>query len=126
MQEQFDSENMENLLPEDEQSVFEAALAERERQAKAKKKLRFAATHVGWATTLLIAVWMAALVFVSVLAGLAGMLLSSSAFRIIDARLTDWEPMNRFKVYFTFALILLGMLSFLIWRLPEKKTKTNK
>ena len=29
MQEQFDSENMENLLPEDEQSVFEAALAER-------------------------------------------------------------------------------------------------
>ncbi|MBR7144550.1 MAG: MFS transporter [Lentisphaeria bacterium] len=65
-------------------------------------------------------------VVTSVLAGLAGMLLSSSAFRIIDARLTDWEPMNRFKVYFTFALILLGMLSFLIWRLPEKKTKTNK
>ena len=65
-------------------------------------------------------------VVTSVLAGLAGMLLSSSAFKIIDSRLVDWEPMNRFKVYFAFTLLLLLMLSFLVWRLPEKKAKADK
>ena len=65
-------------------------------------------------------------VVTSVLAGLAGMLLSSTAFRIIDSKLADWEPMNRFKVYFAFALILLLALSFLVWRLPEKKVKSEE
>lgn len=61
-------------------------------------------------------------VVTSVLAGVAGMLLSSTAFKIIDSNFADWEPMNRFKVYFVFALTLLLALSFLVWRLPEKKT----
>ena len=65
-------------------------------------------------------------VVTSVLAGLAGMLLSSSAFKIIDSRLTDWEPMNRFKAYFAFTLCLLLLLSFLVWRLPEKSTNSDK
>ena len=65
-------------------------------------------------------------VITSVLAGMAGMLLSSTAFKLIDATLTDWKPMNRFRVYFAFALILLLILSYLVWRLPEKKTNTGK
>ena len=63
-------------------------------------------------------------VVTSVLAGVAGMFLSSNAFRVIDAKLITWEPMNRFKVYFAFALILLSALSFTVWQLPEKKAKT--
>lgn len=65
-------------------------------------------------------------VVTSVLAGVAGMLLSSTAFKIIDARLIEWLPINRFKVYFGFALILLLALSFLVWRLPEKSAKSDK
>ncbi len=65
-------------------------------------------------------------VVTSVLAGVAGMLLSSTAFKIIDSQFADWAPMNRFKVYFVCALLLLLMLSILVWRLPEKKTECNK
>ena len=65
-------------------------------------------------------------VVTSVLAGVAGMLLSSTAFKIIDSSLTDWVPMNRFKVYFAFALIMFLLLSVLVWRLPEKRQKSNK
>ena len=54
------------------------------------------------------------------------MLLSSTAFKIIDSSLTDWVPMNRFKVYFAFALIMFLLLSVLVWRLPEKRQKSNK
>ena len=77
-------------------------------------------------TELRVAASMLTSVVTSVLAGAAGMFLSSSAFKVIDSGLADWEPMNRFKVYFALALILFSGLSFLVWRLPEKRAKFNK
>lgn len=79
MQEEFNRENTEEILQNEESSRFdgiqpeaEAELIERERQSAAKKKLRFAASHVGWATALLVGAWMVTLVVASVIAGFGG------------------------------------------------------
>ena len=62
-------------------------------------------------------------VVTSVLAGLAGMVLSSTIFKIIDRIGTQWEPLNRFKVYFAVALGLLLVLSITVWRLPRDRRR---
>ena len=64
-------------------------------------------------------------VVTSVLAGLTGMVLSSTIFKIIDKVGAEWEPLNRFKVYFAVALSLLLVLSTVVWRLPQDRKSKN-
>ena len=63
MQEQFELENNTEIRTpaEDAQIPFDPEAAERQRKEEAKKKLRFAANRIGWATALLVGVWMAAI-----------------------------------------------------------------
>ena len=69
MQEEFDREQSEEILRNEE---FAAEFAEKERVEKAKTKLRFAASHIGLATAILIAVWMLSIVVVSIVCGAFG------------------------------------------------------
>ena len=69
MQEEFDREQSEEILRNEE---FAAEFAEKERVEKAKTKLRFAASHIGLATAVLIAVWMLSIVVVSIVCGAFG------------------------------------------------------
>jgi hypothetical protein len=65
-------------------------------------------------------------VVTSVGAGVCGMILSAAIFQVIDHAGTEWEPINRFKVYFAVTLLILLALSYFIWSLPkvlEKKTE---
>ena len=115
MQEQFDRENTENLLPSDAQLATEAALAEKERQARAKKKLRFAASRVGWATALLVGAWMAALVGVSALAAVAG-------FFGIDGM----DIYNKYLLIINEVTLALGIAVALIVLLPVPRVILHK
>ena len=45
------------------------------------------------------------------------------ATKVIDKVGTEWEPLNRFKVYFAVALGLLLLLSITVWRLPSDRKK---
>ncbi len=77
MQDQFDRENKEQTeIPFEEENVqntndtqFTPAPSEEERMQKeeSRKKLRFAANRIGWATVVLVAIWMAILIGFSVL-----------------------------------------------------------
>ncbi|MBR6745152.1 MAG: CPBP family intramembrane metalloprotease [Clostridia bacterium] len=79
MQEPFEREPS-DALPKDTQEetptgaqlLPDEIYAEQERKEKAKKALRFAATHVGWATAVLVGAWMSIQIVVSVIAGLMG------------------------------------------------------
>ncbi len=71
MEEQFEGESAEELLPDGATAAFDAALAERERKTKAKQKLRFAADHIGWAIVLLVAVWIALMLLIFEVCGAA-------------------------------------------------------
>lgn len=64
-------------------------------------------------------------VVTSVGAGVAGMIISSTIFKIIEKFSGDWVVLNRFKVYFLTAWILLIILSYFVWRLPEPQHKKN-
>jgi membrane protease YdiL (CAAX protease family) len=69
MQEEFDPKWSEEF-PQDE--AWAAELAEKERVAKAKTNLRFAASRIGLATAVLVAVWMLAVTVVSIVCGVLG------------------------------------------------------
>ena len=64
-------------------------------------------------------------VVTSVGAGVAGMIISSTIFKVIEKFSGDWVVLNRFKVYFLTAWILLIILSYFVWRLPEPQHKKN-
>jgi hypothetical protein len=74
MQEPFELENNTEICSptEDGQIPFDPEAAEGQRREAAKKKLSFAANRIGWATALLVGVWMGAIVIASVFAGFMG------------------------------------------------------
>jgi membrane protease YdiL (CAAX protease family) len=74
MQEPFELENNTEICApaEDGQIPFDPEAAEGQRREAAKKKLSFAANRIGWATALLVGVWMGAIVIASVFAGFMG------------------------------------------------------
>ena len=57
----------------------------------------------------------------SVGAGVAGIVLSSLIFKCIANSGEDWQPLNRFKLYFAVSFVILAILSVFIWRLPAEK-----
>jgi len=59
----------------------------------------------------------------SVGAGVAGMIISSTIFKVIEKFSSDWEKLNHFKIYFLTTWILLMMLSYFVWKLPEVQNK---
>ncbi len=73
MQDQFGFENKENSRPPEENWIaFDPAEAERQRREESKRRLRFAASRIGWATALLVAVWLGAVLFATTVAELFG------------------------------------------------------
>lgn len=69
MQEEFDRERSEEIL---QNEAFAAEFAEKERVTKAKTNLRFAASRIGLAGAILIAVWMLAITVVRIVCGVLG------------------------------------------------------
>ena len=70
MQEEFERDRSE-AFPQNEE--WAAELAEKERVAKSKTNLRFAASRVGFATAILVTVWMLAIAVVGIVCGAFGM-----------------------------------------------------
>ena len=73
MQDQFGFDNQENCCPPEENWIaFDPSAAEKQRKEESKKRLRYAASRVGWATAILVAVWMGAIASVSAIAQIFG------------------------------------------------------
>lgn len=69
MQEEFDREQSEEIL---QNEAFAAEFAEKERVEKSKTRLRFAASRLGLASAVLVAVWMLAIAVVGIVCGALG------------------------------------------------------
>ncbi len=58
----------------------------------------------------------------SVGAGLSGMLISGSIFKLLSVYCAGLEPLSSFKIYFCSAFLLIALLSVFIWKLPPENT----
>ncbi len=65
-------------------------------------------------------------VVTSVGAGVAGMLLSSLIFKIVESKEGDFTALGRFRLYFLITLLLIGVFSYFIWKLPESQKTLEK
>ena len=74
--------------------------------------------------------WVAASMLTSVVtsvgAGVSGILVTSTLFKYIDKIGVQWVPVNRFKVYFSIALVILLLMSVVVWKLPDDAEKEAK
>ena len=74
--------------------------------------------------------WVAASMLTSVVtcvgAGVSGILITSLIYKYIDRFGAEWNPVNRFKLYFVMAAALLSILSIVVWKLPDDSKSSSE